>query len=1725
MPANQRPSRNIIFEDAHSIAQAHFSKTVVKGVKLDLKTNTLVQTDKTVGYAKDRGFTGILEYLDPTQERIFLLEKTGVGTDGKVIRDVTGKQIDNINQALGKGTFEMIHEKGQSEAYRQNNNSILKKQNTNQGPIQDRKFVAVKLNESSSLLLRVDKAGGLSESIALNFRKGNSAVNDKGGELYKILNAVYDGELTKNTPEHKAALNLLNKLQNKDVMSVNEQIQAVKLVRGLLNFPGYLKSIVSGEGVNLEADIIKKAGKYDKMNEPKNGFIPTVENRIKSGLMYSKSESSLHRQAWNRDIVDANGNVTGKLSDWFDPTKKKGMKIASVNDEGDIIVNNKKVDNIFSSMDRAKYDFKRELDVQKDRLNRKEIGKAEYDMYKMEYELNIKAAENVGKSIVDGEMYNTFEAQLANMMFYGLNPDMVRVDANNNVVGFKSGAIKPTISWAHVETGQNNYGRVQQYYVKTAMKYDPQVEKILKKWNVDALVFKSSNKINTLKKRANEAQNEMYLEPEGLSSPGDFAKNKTWINHIERDTKVKTIDGKDMQQGGKLAGEHFVDVPFESFSIRSVAREHDPMIGQNAGVHMRHDIGIKEWIGTERKLDNYKTMYNKIHGDILERTAIAQAVLGSNSKTGDPSQINSVMSNVLLRGGIVLEPHLLRKLERDLITYNMNNGAISGGIVSDGSLDVMTADFGNLKPTTRSKIGDRDVVRLFGEFTPSYYAAQKKFKRYGDVSNGSSSEVQNVVIQRRRYIAEDGRRREADMFVIELRDGEKFVQVEGRMIDSKGRLLDIDAYADGVARELSILNPPGKGLKNASLKVNKKVYDAAVERDNAVFKLEDGAGDKILSNKYTVSEVAETISFIKTKDTGIELSLGTLNVRQPRNMMGDVVISKIAKDRVTGDWHTDKKSGNMSRMNYLDAITPQDADFDFDKSFNYTAAPARYWSQTNKVAGIVTTTSMDKINDIFNPYGKEQFMTNKLKELLGKDATADVIEAEANMARGQFIKMHQTATYLANIYRGNGIVAEFTWNNQKMQVKLNDKGKYISTVKNIGDAAKLFIDMYKNPPSRESSEFANIRAFQNKIWFGQTGIFELHAVDKYNPFKTTVQPVEAIRDGLNNPYYAHVASTIRNTVIDPLNRYLKFNQGMMEDPSGITSKATLKAYYDAYNQMANISVNGAYGSKYMVDANVEMKSSFQYMSRYFAETSAPYDVAMKGLYQTYESTNQFRKTGNIGRSQPEYLAIEQFIEKGFNPAKPNQQGKVARAEVIDRALSEYVRNEFDALKAIDLKHKVRSLEIQLQEQNNFFRGDPKENLKAIEIQQKLSRAQEVLESIEQALSYKYAPQGNEMVTTPIKRNFESGAWRNNTKAHQVVVDYTGNIREVILAGKTNYKSLRQSDKLINNGKYFKVTDAQEQLGMRILHNAFANPPITIDSKGNHIELQHKMLKENISSDIKRINAEMMDLEKLPMQTKREKDRVYLERERILNKHLFENSNTATNENYRMALIYALLTPGISQKMIAYKSVGLDRGTKGYYYFENKHSEGTMSLLTKILNGDRVGDKGFAETMLRDIEMNKMIGYAQTKNPNLDFKMAKDRMYSANLGQTSVDITNSPVLRDFMVGPKLFEAIQAKEASTRNAAKLLIDFAQGKQVDPVKHYRASKVLEKAGISPSEQFGRTEYVTKADGSLKRHGATKLRFTEADRINRKQLGEHGGSKRSVHDWVKSLINCYRD
>ena len=61
-------------------------------------------------------------------------------------------------------------------------------------------------------------------------------------------------------------------------------------------------------------------------------------------------------------------------------------------------------------------------------------------------------------------------------------------------------------------------------------------------------------------------------------------------------------------------------------------------------------------------------------------------------------------------------------------------------------------------------------------------------------------------------------------------------------------------------------------------------------------------------------------------------------------------------------------------MNFADAIKPQDADFDFDKSFNYNAAPGLFWKETNKLAGYITTESASQeINRLFDPNLNTQF--------------------------------------------------------------------------------------------------------------------------------------------------------------------------------------------------------------------------------------------------------------------------------------------------------------------------------------------------------------------------------------------------------------------------------------------------------------------------------------------------------------------------------------------------------------------------------------------------------------------------------------------------------------------------------------------------------------------------------------------------------------------------------
>jgi len=108
---------------------------------------------------------------------------------------------------------------------------------------------------------------------------------------------------------------------------------------------------------------------------------------------------------------------------------------------------------------------------------------------------------------------------------------------------------------------------------------------------------------------------------------------------------------------------------------------------------------------------------------------------------------------------------------------------------------------------------------------------------------------------------------------------------------------------------------------------------------------------------------------------------------------------------------------------------------------------------------------------------------------------------------------------------------------------------------------------------------------------------------------------------------------------------------------------------------------------------------------------------------------------------------------------------------------------------------------------------------------------------------------------------------------------------------------------------------------------------------------------------------------------------------------------------------------------------------------------------------------------------------------------------------------------------VFQQQEAQNEITRDAAKVMIDYATGKGIiDPVILYKASKEMSKRNIPIREQWGRREYLTNEDGTVREFGIKAVLVPEIESLRRKDLGERGGVEESTVNRVKSIIDCYR-
>jgi len=237
--------------------------------------------------------------------------------------------------------------------------------------------------------------------------------------------------------------------------------------------------------------------------------------------------------------------------------------------------------------------------------------------------------------------------------------------------------------------------------------------------------------------------------------------------------------------------------------------------------------------------------------------------------------------------------------------------------------------------------------------------------------------------------------------------------------------------------------------------------------------------------------------------------------------------------------------------------------------------------------------------------------------------------------------------------------------------------------------------------------------------------------------------------------------------------------------------------------------------------------------------------------------------------------------------------------------------------------------------------------------------------------------------------------------------------------------------------------------------------------------------------------------------------------------LFNDPNVRDNPVLQKALILRMLIPEVSDKIISVRSINENSSKQAVYdymYRENSLSEPIVSLLAKISVGEHKGSREFAMEMLDDINFLKNAAFITTENPNIDIDLLTSRLYTEPASLDGFMTQEKYLSRD------VFDQQQVQNEITRDAARVMIDYASGKGViDPVILYKASKEMSRRGIPIREQWGRMEQLSNEDGTTREFGIRNVLISELEALRRKDLGERGGNQESTVNRVQSIIECY--
>ena len=1120
-------------------------------------------------------------------------------------------------------------------------------------------------------------------------------------------------------------------------------------------------------------------------------------------------------------------------------------------------------------------------------------------------------------SAVNAPTFLTKRAFMVELAKMGARPEWF---VDGDPTQFKIGAIKP--KGVHVSTDAN--GRMMVFYNKTAFFYDPKIAGYLNVNGMDGVTFKSGNKINKYRENHNSDVIETYTEP----------------SRYQGET-IGDIIGERITTAAKQG--NYMDLPYDTHVTSNMSREHKGTVGANTSIHFPHSVGINEWMNTPGRIRHFKDLLIAAKNSEYASASILEQLMIKGRETGDAQYDRLPYEVMLQESGLILQPHLKEVAFDKLFKFFFQGGKISTNEVPNSSYNAMMPDVMTPIDNMNLPVRQGGSQRILGQYIAADFDLSTPFKKFGQVTaDNKLQHTGSTFVARIEYMQPTSK---------EARQGDVIFIPEGKkmsfMID--GWFIQGDKAIDLAFR--------GRGDQSRAEEMN---ADLIIPKDKRaqLENMYNAILDKI-NPDHTYKDVME---MLRKEHNGVDI-VNAQN-RQPRNTMNDFVLTRLRASRKKGE-------GNASMVNILDLARTQDADHDFDKSSSFMSAPKDIYKHAAANGGLkASLDSKSWADELVHKITVDMTNDNNLNSSLREWM---LNHENVEMARGQFVKLHNVATYILNALPNNGKVAEYIGPDRKKYViKAKTDSGYYKTVDEISHWVKLYIDSYKKTMSTEtlnriiddlllgSPEAINDAGVTRRF----NGLFEIVSADG----TSAGRPIEsqAIRD------------VIKFNILSPIKKYLRYNRGETIDPEQLGG-LTLENVANGYSEfMYDIGVFGKNKEKFLsstdktsgltesIDVSFGMNSLRHYVTKV---SQNPFDRAMKQLYEVRNESESARHSDGMSRTSEILLKGEKEL------LSVNEKGVEADPYDVLSASSNrlwnYIKRDYDYAKLMHAQRRLQGLK----DTREYYLAEPREvnAKKKSDLDKKIVFYEELIADAEIRIGAEKEFMEGRPTWSP-QSTLAIGKQRAVT-APIVVWNNKGQIKEVIHVGRENQQPIYKTDKLIQAGRRFESVDPQQQKYLRSRHMAFNDLAFIDQGKSGRItvnEGQKAIIDKAITVFRDKLQIHRDDLKAKRITPAQYVVRAQGELHRILNGQYRAGIDS---ELMRKGFIWKMLAPQINRDvMVAQKA------PDGSLIFDHKFYENAMEskVVEGYLTGVASGDKFSLQNTMPSIEASKLMKEIATR---------------------------------------------------------------------------------------------------------------------------------------------------